>query len=302
MLRQFSCRCALVLSVIAFGGAAQAGMMLDGVPSSSYEAYALNPLYHASGWLTAADSSGTLVSWGSAVLIDPHWILMSGHQLYGKTYSTVQFGLGSNILTSPGETRSVTATYWYPDYAGGVGGSTNDIALGYLVDPILDVLPAARFTGAVGVGTHVSIIGYGMPGTPSTGVGLLDGVERGGENLVDKIGWSVWGIGTNYALADFGPFWFTDSLPFEFGATPGDSGGGWYDDQGELVGVSGFGWGPPGQPTFSGAIRVSLYNSWIDQTIGSTVPEPATWIVFASGIPFVGLLVRRRRRQAAGEG
>jgi hypothetical protein len=161
MVRQFSCRSALVLSVIAFGGAAQAGMMLDGVPSSQYEAYALNPLYHASGWLTAADSSGTLVSWGSAVLIDPHWILMSGHQLYGKTYSTVQFGLGSNILTSPGETRSVATTYWYPDYAGGVGGSTSDIALGYLVDPIFDVLPAARFTGAVDVGTHVSIIGYG---------------------------------------------------------------------------------------------------------------------------------------------
>ena len=135
------CVClALVLCLLCSGVTAQAGMMLDGVPSA-HEAYALNAAYQASGWLIAADSSGTLVSHASAVLIDPYWILFSGHQLYGKTYSTVDFGLGSNMFINPGETRTVTVTYIYPDDAGDVGGSTNDIALGYPVNPILDVAP-----------------------------------------------------------------------------------------------------------------------------------------------------------------
>jgi hypothetical protein len=300
MLRQFSCRSALVLSLISFSvTAAQAGMMLDGAPSSQYEAYTLNPLYQASGWFGLLDSSGNLAHEGSAVLVSPSWVLFAGHEIAGMEYSSLQFGLGSNVFTNPAQTRSVVATYLYPGYTGGVGGSADDLALGLLSSPIQDVTPATRFRGTDQVGTHVSIVGFGTPGTPSTGMAIYDGTERGGENVVDRIGWSTVVIGSNYVLADFGPLWFTPSLPLEFGGTAGDSGGGWFDDQGRLMAVSCFEWG---SSAYTGGIRLSLYNDWIDTTIGAAVPEPATWIIFASGIPFVGLLVRRQRRQAADEG
>ena len=157
--------------------------------------------------------------------------------------------------------------------------------------------PATLFTGAVGVATHVSIIGYGAPGTPSGGVGELDGTRLGGENGVDSIGDDIFGTGTNYVLADFGPLRAvpTPSLPLEFGLTGGGSGGGWYDDQGQLIALSCFEYA---HNKYSGAIMVSSYNDWIDQTIGASVPEPATWVIFVSGAPFLFSVIRRQRNAA----
>jgi len=246
-------------------------MMRDDVPSSVYEAYAQDPMFEPVGWFGTYDLTGTLVTKGSAVLIDPHWVLLTGHQLYEHSYSELRFGLGPNILTDPGETRTVATTIIYPDYAGGWGGSLNDIALGYIEDPILDVTPADRFRGTDEAGTHVSIVGYGRPGTATAGLGDYDGEKRGGENIVDSIGDGVYGFGTNYYLAEFGPLVLfpSPSLPLEFGVTPGDSGGGWFNDSGELVALSAFQYA---DYAYSGGIRITQYNSWIDETIASQDP------------------------------
>ena len=246
-------------------------MMRDDVPSSVYEAYGQDAMFESVGWFGTYDSTGTLVTKASAVLIDPHWVLLTGHQLYEHSYSELRFGLGPNIFTDPGETRTVTTTVIYPDYTGGWGGSLNDIALGYLADPILDVTPANRFRGTDEAGTHVSIVGYGRPGTATAGLGDYDGENRGGENIVASIGHGVYGFGTNYLIADFGPLRLvpSPSLALEFGVTPGDSGGGWFNDSGELVALSAFQYA---DYAYSGGIRITQYNSWIDQTIASQDP------------------------------
>ena len=49
---------------------------------------------------------------------------------------------------------------------------------------------------------------------------------------------------------------------------------------------------------YTGAIRVSLYNDWINETT-SSVPEPATLVMFATGsLALLPRLLRRRKRQA----
>jgi hypothetical protein len=272
---------------------AQAGMMRDDVPSSEYEAHSQDTMFDSVGWLGMLGPSGDVEHWGSAVLIDPHWILLAGHEVFAYDNTGLQFGLGSNVLTDPGEIRTVSATFVFPGYTGGWGGSLDDIALGYLADPILDVTPAERFRGTDEVGTHVNIAGYGLPGTPSGWLGEHDGQQRAGENIIDGIGYSIFGFGPNYLLADFGSLVGTRSLALEFGATDGDSGGGWFNDAGELVALNAFQWS---NYRDTGAIRVSEYNTWIDETIA--VPEPTTWVMLLTLLPCL-LLVQRFRQLRA---
>jgi hypothetical protein len=79
------------------------------------------------------------------------------------------------------------------------------------------------------------------------------------------------GIGNNYLVADFGPDWFTPSLPLEGLVSPGDSGGGWFNDDGQLVALSN-----TNQYDLNVGIRVSQYNTWINQTMSAAIPVTVT--------------------------
>jgi len=84
--------------------------------------------------------------------------------------------------------------------------------------------------------------------------------------------------------------------------SPGDSGAGWFaniDGQMQLVGINNGAWGEYGWGD-SLALRTSLYNDWITETMGSTaVPEPSTLVLFASGalgsLPFLRCQGKRKR-------
>ena len=245
-------------------------MMRDDVPSSAYEAYGQSLAYDPVVWVGRVDSTGAILAGGSGVVIDEHWLLISGHQVTDQTYTSLVFGTGTNLFTDPGETYAIADLITYPGYSGGWGGARDDIALAYSPSPIA-ITPAVRFTGTDEAGSHVSIVGYGTPGTTSGGLGVYDGEKRGGENIVDRIGHGIFGFGTNYFIADFAPLNLvpTPSLPLEFGVTPGDSGGGWFNDSGELVALSAFQYS---DYKYSGGIRITQYNSWIDQTIASQDP------------------------------
>ena len=245
-------------------------MMRDDVPSGAYEAYGQSPAYDPVVWVGRVDSTGAIREGGSGVVIDGHWLLISGHQVTDQTYTSLVFGTGTNLFTDPGETYAIADLITYPGYTGGWGGARDDIALAYSPS-LIAITPAVRFTGTDEVGSHVSIVGYGTPGTTSGGLGAYDGEQRGGENIVDSIGDSVFGFGTNYFIADFGPLRLipSPSMPLEFGGTPGDSGGGWFNDSGELVALSAFQYS---DYKYSGGIRITQYNSWIDQMIASQDP------------------------------
>jgi hypothetical protein len=236
----------------------------------AHRAYAQLPQFESAGFVGLLDAEGNLTHGGSAVLIGSQWIVLSGHQVVEQTYASLVFGHGPNIFTDPGQMSAIASTFVFPGYSGGWGGSNDDIALAYLSTPITGVTPAQRSYDEAYIGMHVSIVGFGTPGTTA---GMLDDDyhERGGENIVNRIGWGALGVGTNYLLADFGPLRGSTPLPLEFGGTAGDSGGGWFNDMGELVAISAFEWGGS---AWTGGLRVSLYNDWIDSVIATHSPAP----------------------------
>ena len=123
--------------------------------------------------------------------------------------------------------------------------------------------------------------GYGPPCVAGSSLQAFDGVRRGGENFVYRIGYPQEGIPDNYLVARFD---ISDPLPLEDGATPGDSGEPWEQNVNgteEVVGLADF---VAGDYTSYGsdtaAIRVSLYDqSWIEPMIHSgtdTIPPTST--------------------------
>jgi hypothetical protein len=75
--------------------------------------------------------------------------------------------------------------------------------------------------------------------------------------------------------------------------TPGDSGGGWFIDvngEMQLAAVTSFYLGDFSYVGATGALRVSLYNDWID----SYVPEPTSLLLLVAGVACS--LIRRHGR------
>jgi hypothetical protein len=283
---------AIMVCLLLATSHAEAGLMRADVPDSAYLAYAQDPAYQASGWFGRYDANGDLSSFASGVAIAGRWVVTAGHVVDDLIYSGFRFGVGSNALTDPGNSWAVSEVFLYPGYEGGWGGTKDDIALCLLESPIQGIVPTERFYGTDQIGTHVSIVGHGAPATPITGVLPDDGNERGGENFISRIGSSNIGVSNKYLIIDFSPVsspW--ETLPLEITGTSGDSGGGWYNDLGELVALSNFEWA---NSSLTGGIRISQYNDWIDTTIAqnTTVPEPSSLMILTS---LLGTLAASRK-------
>ena len=176
-------RCALFAFILCVPGLttpAKAGMFATEEALQGADERAQDPMFAANGWIGELNFNGDVFHWGSAVLVAPNWILFAPHGRSQDLSLGLKFGLGSNVFTDPGVTRTITAEYWYPGYTGGWGGSLNDIALAYFPDPILDVAPVIRRTDPTLdlVGEHVVMAGYGQPGTYAGGLLPGDGQER----------------------------------------------------------------------------------------------------------------------------
>jgi hypothetical protein len=256
-------------------------IMLDGVPSSEYEAYAKTSTFDSVGWL--AGTSNTL-GWtvaGSAVLIDPYWVLTAGHvitRLDGSGFLNFAFSLSTSIYNEPPNYVFADAWFPHPDWvADNSYGRGHDIGLIRLSQPIYDVAPAVLFAGEDQRNTLMHIAGYGQPGTLNTGLQPFDGLKRAGDNVTE--GWGgVWPH--DEFQSQFWGALTTPSdprlQPLEYQTSPGDSGGGWFAEingQMMLVGVTHGGLDYPGVGT-SMAIRTSLYNDWITATIATHSPAP----------------------------
>jgi secreted trypsin-like serine protease len=277
---------------------AQAAMMHDSVDTGLYETHA--ETLPSVGWVAARNGSNPW-HYVSGVLIEPRWVLTAGHAAVGSdgsVFDEFQFGVGSNYLTAPGETAAVLAAYAHPDYdPAAPEGSTPDLALLYLSDPIQTVAPAARFVGVDAVGTEVHFAGYGRPGTPSTGVQPADGQTRGFVGTIDGFGDPGEGLTTDYAtvpFTDVGPFF--DALGGL--ATSGDSGGGMFVDSGgeyQLAGIMALNLGGFDYGGSTASMRVSLYNDWIDATIAE-VPEPSALVLLLAAAAMLVWQAGRQRR------
>jgi hypothetical protein len=274
------------------------GIMRDDVPSSSYEAFAADPRVQSVGWVSEF-TSGVYYVAGSGVLIDPSWVLTAGHVILGTDnngFAGMRFRLGSSVYGTP--TASVVADAWFP-YPGYLStmttGTGSDIGLIHLSSPITSITAAERFRGTDQRYTQMYMSGYGDPGTSATGPLAFDGIKRAGTNIAEDLGFGS--VESQYWLSNFAYPGGSDLQPLEWGTAPGDSGCGWFadiDGRSQLVGVNDFMWRNYGAGGYSGAIRVSLYNDWIDTTMAS-VPEPGSIGILVIGA--FGLLRRRRHRE-----
>ncbi len=303
MWRNLFVQACCVICLLVFAGQAQAGLMRADVDPGLYEAYAQDPMFQSVGCLFVNESSGWVA--GSAVIISPEWLLTAAHVVDGGggSISEVRFYTGASIYAGYDSLTYGDAYYLHPGFAPGQNGVGVDLALVHLSTPITNLTPATLYSGVDERGTLMSMVGYGAPGNEVTGVGEFDGVKRAGTNVASDFGGDAlyWAeIESQYWIAPF-LYQRSDVQSLEWMGTPGDSGGGWFadiDGEMQLVGIS-QGWiDDLGYFGDTMALRTSLYNDWIYETMeaNSSVPEPSTLVIFASGMLALLPAVRRRRR------
>ena len=144
----------------------------------------------------------------------------------------------------------------------------------------------------------MNMAGYGVPGTASTGLGTDDGLKRAGSNIAEHFGDDPPGVFAEdqYWLATFNSPGNPNVQPLEIQVSPGDSGSGWFaniDGTTQLVGIADFRIGDYNYGSLTGAIRVSLYNDWIDQVSG--IPEPSIVALLLLTVPLMRWKGRRVR-------
>ena len=119
---------------------------------------------------------GKGISCGSAVVIDPHWIITAAHVIENCHSWTV------NIKDKKHKIAKVFINSKYNTHIFG----ESDIALGYVEDPIeLEFYPKL-YEKKDEVGKICGIAGWGLTGNFNTGVKISDGKIRGGSNFVDR--------------------------------------------------------------------------------------------------------------------
>lgn len=249
--------------------------------------------------------------YGSATLIAPNWILTAGHMFSGSVAGQVKFG---------GTWYTIDSGSVYPAWEIG----KNDLALAHLSSSVVGIAPAPIYGGAlVEVGKVATSVGFGTSGDGDTGNIHGYGTKRAFQNMVDGYDQKIWGYDYHGLLLDFDK---PDSSTNTFGligssaapldlegcATPGDSGGGLFEEINgvqTLIGVTSYvawegvdPWAARANNTYgyygdnNGYSRVADWTNWIYEQSGvAAVPEPATWMCLLGSF---AILIRRRPRQA----
>ena len=237
-------RMTVVAAVAMLLQTAWGGLGVLGVPDSAYVSAGLN-FRGGVLWISGVTQSG-VPFWESAIYLDPYNVLMTTHQTFITTSPAVYLavGTGNNYSNSLG---TVVGVHDYVTYQGYVaGGSTPDMAIAHLSAP----LPSPTGPGINGNGGPVSLspmtfasvsqgqtiwgAGFGVYGTFTGGAHARDGNSRAWNAPVDL---NSHGFNANYYFAaefsESGGFGQMNGL-----AAQGDSGGPWYDQSGNLVGIS----------------------------------------------------------------
>lgn len=248
-------------------------------------------LYPSTVLAEYVNESGGVWTRGSAVVIDDgHWVITAAHNYFDSSRNPLYFGaaveVGEDLHSAVGDIYEADQWFCHPGYT--EPAYSADIALLYFEDLILGVTPAERYRGTLSIGDTISIAGYGRHGTPSTGYIERDYHRRGCENIIDYFGQVLF---PEYAMfSDFFPEGHSDYNPLGGIGAPGDSGGGWYNADDLLSGITSAVNGDGYYDSTLG-MDITYFNGWIDD-VQASIPEPCTITLLLFG----GIAVLRRRR------
>jgi len=226
---------------IAYGGTID-----PDTPDSKYIEYGKK--FHSVVKLCCFDGKG--LSCGSAVVIDPHWIVTAAHVVENCHSWTVTIG---------DDKYHIKTMISHKDYDTNIFGIA-DIAIGYLENPIiLDYYPEL-YDSDDETDKLCSISGWGFTGTFNTGTKIHDGKRRAGSNFIDRFERTVL-VCSPSKLNDI------KKTQLEFLICSGDSGGGLFIGN-KLAGINSSVIGNDGKSNStygdeSCHTRISLYRPWI---------------------------------------
>ncbi len=266
-------------------------------PAAKYRELGEAPAFQCVGKAAVEPKPGdkTKTFYGSAVLIAPRWVLTAGHVAAKAPPEKMRYTFGGEqyraIRCVPRPAPQFPGTLREAALAGIAAGA--DLALVELDRPVRNVRPAERYRGKEEVGRTMTKVGHGCIGDGLAGMKLPPTQEwGGGNNVIDaagaKLGKLV--VSENVLLCDFdhpsdptlNRLGAPTPLELEVGISKGDSGGGWFIEEGgswKLVAITSGNPPPTGDPGDPGSekygavmagVRVSTANQWIDGVIGAS--------------------------------
>lgn len=244
MIRLLAICLVLLSTTISYGGTID-----PNTPDEKYIEYGSK--FHSVVKLCCFDGKG--LSCGSAVVVDPHWIITAAHVVenchsWTVTIDDVKYNLDKMII--------------HKEYKSNIFGY-HDIAIGHSEKPIkLEYYPQI-YSNSDEIGKLCSIAGYGFTGTFHTGTKKHDGNKRAGSNFIDKIERGVLICSPSKKHEKI--------TELEYLICSGDSGGGLFIDN-KLAGINSsvIGYDGKSDSTYgdeSCHTRISLYYDWIKEQI-----------------------------------
>jgi hypothetical protein len=268
---------------------AEACLQLHPNPADSYRALG-GTGQSKQGYSSAIGSNGQqLGGFGSVTFINPYYAITAAHAV-GNLYDNggfLRIGTGGNFNSDPGQVVDAYEAIFYPTYQGGVDTNNPDIVILKLATPLAGV--SQESYGTANPFDVVTSFGYGFAFFAGDPIVQPDGFRRGWNARVNP-GAPLFGSDTWYNFTQFGG----TSVPVNGKALSGDSGGGVYNSQGQLVGIN------FGQTGNGASLGTTSYldlsrpeiRSWLEAN--TVIPTPGTLGLLA----LAGLGVRGRRRES----
>jgi hypothetical protein len=238
----------LVMSSLSLGGTID-----PSVPDSKYRDYGskFECVVSLKGICCCEKKEDKHIFYASAVVIDPHWILTAAHVVSGAEDVKVSI---------KGKDYDIKKIIINKDFKEDEIGY-HDIALGYCESELVMDFYPKLYEKDDEVSKVVSMAGYGMTGTFSTGYVKSDGIRRAGSNIIERTERNVLVCSNSVGK----------KTQLEYMIASGDSGGGLFIGN-ELAGINSFVMATDGKSNSDygdecAHTRISLYVDWVAENM-----------------------------------